>query len=224
MTSIATHKETKEHFKNNNYFGLLKSQIKFFKQGLLPCLSPEGKLLMENEFTISMAPNGNGGLYHALKTSGILDQMKKKGIEYLMQYCVDNILIKIVDPVFVGYLYAQQADCGCKVVPKEYPKEPVGVLCLIDNKYGVVEYSEIGDELAQKKNESTGELFFNAAHICVNAFRRDFLENAADDYYQKMPYHIAKRNVPIIIRKKKLIIIIIIIIMKLNVRIFLLGN
>lgn len=41
----------------------------FFVQGTLPCLTYEGKIIMETGATLSSAPDGNGGIYHALVVS-----------------------------------------------------------------------------------------------------------------------------------------------------------
>ena len=59
-----------------------------------------------NEQLISLirAPDGNGGLYRALRNGGILADMGKRGVEYVQLYCVDNILVRVGDPVFTGYV------------------------------------------------------------------------------------------------------------------------
>ncbi|KAL6060924.1 UDP-N-acetylglucosamine pyrophosphorylase [Balamuthia mandrillaris] len=198
MTSDATDLPTRDYFKNHNYFGLKKEHIFFFVQGTLPCLTPEGKIIMQSKEEVSSAPDGNGGLFHALERSGALADMKSRGVEYLFQYSVDNILIKMADPTFAGFLYEQNADCGCKVVAKTRENELVGVVCLHDGKYTVLEYSEIAPELSRLRNESTGELVFNAAHLCINTFRIDFLEKAASTYASLLTHHVAKRPVPAI--------------------------
>ena len=53
MTSGPTHKPTEEFFQQNNYFGLDKSNVHFFEQGVLPCISNEGKILMESKSRVS---------------------------------------------------------------------------------------------------------------------------------------------------------------------------
>lgn len=66
--------------------------------------------------------------------------MKDKGIEYVFVYGVDNIAIRICDPVFIGLLRSEKGDCGVKVVPKDYPAERVGVVAYRNNAPSVVEY------------------------------------------------------------------------------------
>eukprot|EP00005_Dracoamoeba_jomungandri_P001143 CAMPEP_0174259408 /NCGR_PEP_ID=MMETSP0439-20130205/8227_1 /TAXON_ID=0 /ORGANISM="Stereomyxa ramosa, Strain Chinc5" /LENGTH=538 /DNA_ID=CAMNT_0015343281 /DNA_START=9 /DNA_END=1625 /DNA_ORIENTATION=- len=195
MTSIATDAVTQKFFHENDYFGLEFRNITFFMQSFLPCITPEGKLMMESAKKVATAPDGNGGVYAALKNTGIIEEMKNLGIDYLFQYCVDNILIKPCDPIYTGLLYESDADVGSKVVSKNYPEEPVGLLCLRGGKYCVAEYSEIGEDITTMVDDS-GALVFNTAHICINTFRKDFLEDSANRYNKTMPYHIAKKKIP----------------------------
>jgi UDP-N-acetylglucosamine/UDP-N-acetylgalactosamine diphosphorylase len=115
MTSEHTQGLTTDFFKENNYFGLQSSNIKFFEQFMLPCLTKEGKVILDDKSKLSKAPDGNGGLYKALYKRNILDDMLNRGIKYIHVYGVDNILVKLADPVFIGFCIQKEANCAAKV-------------------------------------------------------------------------------------------------------------
>ena len=108
-----------------------------FQQGTLPCFAFSGKMLMQSKHQLARAPDGNGGLYRALNQDGILDHMESRGVQYVQLYCVDNILVKIGDPLFTGYCIEMKAECANKVVCKGFPTESVGITCKVNGKYQV---------------------------------------------------------------------------------------
>jgi len=187
MTSKDNNEQTINFFEDNNYFGYGKENIKFFMQGELPMLDTNGKVLMEDKWKIKLAADGHGGVFEAIIKNGILDDMKKKGIEWVYIGGVDNILAKLVDAFFVGVAISENKVSAGKSVIKANPKEKVGVFCKKNGKPSVIEYTEISEELANKTADN-GELLFGESHILCNLFNVSVLDKIE---HEKLPYHIA---------------------------------
>ncbi|KAF9435110.1 UDP-N-acetylglucosamine pyrophosphorylase [Entomortierella beljakovae] len=194
MTSGPTRPATVQFFEENDYFGLEPANVVFFEQGTLPCMTFDGKIMMESKSQIAVAPDGNGGVYAALRETGALTNMAERKIEYLHAYCVDNCLVRVADPVFIGYCVQKNADCGAKVVRKKSPDEPVGVVCLRNATFNVVEYSEIDDEVAHRINPKNGQLAFGAGNIANHFYTLDFL-NKVESFEGELEYHIARKKI-----------------------------
>lgn len=193
ITSEATHAPTIAYFKANNFFGLKEKNVYFAKQGVNPCLTNEGKIIMETKSKVAVSPNGNGGLHAAVRTSGSLDDMKTRGVDYVHCYGVDNVLVKLADPSFIGYSALKDCDSCNMVVLKEEPHEKVGVMCLRGGMPSVVEYSEITAEMAEQRDVA-GRLVFSGGNIANHLFRVSFLDEVAS--VAKLPLHIAKKKIP----------------------------
>ena len=140
MTSEENNDQTLAFLEEHNYFGYPKEKVKLFKQGKAPLISTEGKLLIGKDKLIKEASDGNGSIYKSLKVGGILDDMRNNGIEWIFVGGVDNILLKIVDPLLVGITVAQNNKIASKSVIKTNPRERAGVFCKIDGKTGIIEY------------------------------------------------------------------------------------
>ncbi|GAA5914971.1 UDP-N-acetylglucosamine diphosphorylase [Sporobolomyces salmoneus] len=210
MTSGPTRKPTEDFFRQNKYFGLEEEQIIFFEQGVLPCLTDDGKIFLDTPSSVAVAPDGNGGLYAALKTPlssssdrTVLSDLSSRNISYLHAYCVDNCLVRVADPVFLGYCISRGSDCGAKVVKKTIPTESVGVVAQRQGKFSVVEYSEISKEMAERTESGGDDLAFRAANIANHFYTREFLEEVANYDESKMPFHIARKKIPHVDLKSK---------------------
>ena len=104
MTSEMNHKEVVSYFESNNYFGYDKNAIVFFPQGGIPAMSYEGKIIIESESSMSLAPGGNGAIYGEMRRNKVLDHMKEHGVKYIYLGPVDNVLLKVADPTSLGYM------------------------------------------------------------------------------------------------------------------------
>ncbi|KAG8464080.1 hypothetical protein KFE25_000248 [Diacronema lutheri] len=196
MTSDATHRETVGFFEQHGHFGLGPSQVHFFEQGMLPCLSEAGEILVEGDGRVAMAPDGNGGVYASLLASGLLDALERGGTSCVFQLCVDNALCKVADPTFVGFCAREGADCASKTVPKAHAHERVGVLGTQDGRACVLEYSEIDARTAEAlAPDGSGALLFGAAHICVNWFSLEFVRRVATEPACVLPVHVARKQI-----------------------------
>uniref|UniRef100_A0A6N2K5K1 Nucleotidyl transferase domain-containing protein n=1 Tax=Salix viminalis TaxID=40686 RepID=A0A6N2K5K1_SALVM len=181
MTSPFTDEATQKFFENHKYFGLEANQVTFFQQGTIPCVSNDGRFIMETPFKVAKAPDGNGGVYSALKYSKLLEDMASRGIKYVDCYGVDNALVRVADPAFVGYFIDKGVAGCCKSCPHTH-QEKVGVF-VRRGKGGpltVVEYNELDQSLASAINQQTGRLRFCWSNVCLHMFTLDFLNQVAN--------------------------------------------
>jgi len=173
--------------------------VLFFQQGIMPCLTEDGKLMMETKGRIATSPDGNAGIYPALRRGGVLAKMRAAGVEWVQSFSVDNVLCRVADPIWFGFSVDMGADVTAKSVPKRNWQEAVGVLTTRGGRPGVIEYSEIGEARAQETNEA-GELKYNAANICLQAYSLDFLEGPAQDF--SPIWHVARKQIDTIHGKR----------------------
>ncbi|KAJ6104153.1 hypothetical protein N7523_010473 [Penicillium sp. IBT 18751x] len=195
MTSGPTRKPTEEYFAQKNYFGLDKSNVFIFEQGVLPCISNEGKIMLESKSKVAVAPDGNGGIYQALITSGAREDMRRRGIQHIHLYGVDNCLVKVADPVFMGFSAEKDVDIATKVVRKRNATESVGLIVQKNGKPDVVEYSEIDQETAEAKDPKQPDVLkFRAANIVNHYYSFRFLESI-ENFAHKLPHHVARKKI-----------------------------
>ena len=191
MTSRQNNEETINFFEKNNYFGYSKENVYFFKQGELPVLNDQGKLMLNKEGNINTAADGHGGIFISMEKEKITENMKQRGIKWVFIGPVDNVLIKMIDPIFIGICQDKNVLAGGKSIIKAYPEERVGVFCKKDGKPDVIEYTEISKEMAEMKNDK-GELVYAESHINCNMFNIDIIEKISKN---KLPYHCAHKKI-----------------------------
>jgi UDP-N-acetylglucosamine/UDP-N-acetylgalactosamine diphosphorylase len=202
MTSPLNHAETMEIFRSNGYYGLKKSDVFIFQQGTMPNFGFDGKILLADRANIACSPDGHGGSLKALCTSGAVEDMKRRGVELLSYWQVDNPLVNIFDPLFIGLHVLDEAEMSSKAIVKVGPKEKVGNFCLADGKVTVIEYSDFPDELAEKRNPD-GSLVFELGSIAIHIISTSFVEKLNSEGIS-LPLHKAVKKIPHINRQGKL--------------------
>lgn len=204
MTSPLNHAQTTQFFEAHNYFGLSREHVMFFPQGVMPSLDiKSGKILLASKDSLATNPDGHGGSLKALHTSGALADMRRRGIEIISYFQVDNPIVNPVDPVFIG-LHAAAPDSSSqmssKMVEKTDAGEKVGLFCTAGagvrkGRVEVIEYSDMPRELTESRDASSGNLRFNAGSIAVHMLGLSFVERLNTDDSFSLPFHRAEKKV-----------------------------
>jgi UDP-N-acetylglucosamine/UDP-N-acetylgalactosamine diphosphorylase len=195
MTSPATHADTEAYFRAERFFGLAEADVVFFQQGTMPAVErATGRLLLERPGKLFESPNGHGGTLTALAETGLLAELRARGVEHVFYFQVDNPLVKVCDPGFVGRHVLAGAEASSKVVEKEQPGEKVGILAAIDGRCGIIEYSDLPAEMAAER-EADGRLRFRAGSPAIHLFSVPFLGRVTDRG-TGLAYHLARKTVP----------------------------
>ncbi len=194
MTSESNHEGAVEFFERHDFFGLPSADVMLFQQEMIPALDEQGKLILDAKDHIFTNPNGHGGSLSALHKSGALENLRARGIDLLFYFQVDNVLVKICDPVFIGFHLQNRAQMSAKVVSKRDAHEKVGVVAKIGGRLGVVEYSDLSEEQKSQTNPD-GSLTFRAGSIAIHVFDVAFIEELNRDGF-KLPWHVAHKVIP----------------------------
>jgi UDP-N-acetylglucosamine/UDP-N-acetylgalactosamine diphosphorylase len=193
MTSYENHDDTVVFFNSFDFFGLAKENVHFFQQGMLPTITPGGQLLLKDETNLFTNPDGHGGSLRALYTSGLLDLLIKQGISELFYCQVDNPLVKIADPVFLGYHSFANAECSTKTVRRKKIEEKVGVYVFLNEKDTILEYSDFGGKHMEALDED-GSILYWAGNTAIHILNLAFIKSLNDHGFA-LPYHCANKEV-----------------------------
>lgn len=193
MTSETNHTQTVNFFEQNGYFHLDPQAIRFFSQDMLPALDRHGKLILEDKHSLFFNPNGHGGSLNALYKHGALEEMMQNGQRQLFYFQVDNVLVNICDPIFLGYHIEARAEMSTKVIHKISAEERMGIICQIDGRDGVVEYSDLSDADMQAQT-AEGDLKYWAGNTAIHMFDVEFLLKRAKSGAE-LPFHLAEKNI-----------------------------
>ena len=192
MTSEANDAPTREFFVSHDYFGLTPERVVFFQQGMWPGLDPDGNLLLDRPDHIFVSPDGHGGILSALRNRGVLQDMADRGLNALFYFQVDNPLVEIADPDFLGQHLANEAEISVKVCAKRDASEGLGMLVTREGHTEIIEYSDLTDaQKAERRPDGQFRLLYGS--VAIHIFTFGFLKREAD---QSLPLHVAHKQVP----------------------------
>ena len=198
MTSHQNHAATEAFFSERSWFGLDPARVHFFRQGRMPAVDFNGRILLEAPGAVALSPDGHGGSLRALERSGALDLMAAEGVDTISYFQVDNPLVHCTDPAFIGWHLLRGSEMSSKMVPKAYPEEKLGHFCIREGRLVVIEYSDLPIEL-QRLREPDGSLRFGAGSVAIHVLDRDFVRRMARPSGERMmPFHRAEKKIPTI--------------------------
>jgi UDP-N-acetylglucosamine/UDP-N-acetylgalactosamine diphosphorylase len=198
MTSHQNHAATEDFFQAHGHFGLDPARVHCFRQGRMPAVAFDGKIMLENRGAIALSPDGHGGSLRALERSGALDLMAREGIDTLSYFQVDNPLVRAIDPAFIGWHLGRGSEMSSKMVPKAYAAEKVGHFCVQAGRLVVVEYSDLPMAM-QEEQDAAGRLRFTAGSIAIHVLDREFIRRVArGGEGVALPFHRADKKIPTI--------------------------
>jgi UDP-N-acetylglucosamine/UDP-N-acetylgalactosamine diphosphorylase len=198
MTSHQNHAATEAFFAAHEFFGLDPARVHCFRQGRMPAVGFDGKILLETTGALALSPDGHGGSLRALHRSGALDLMEREGIDTLSYFQVDNPLVRCIDPAFVGWHLRRGSEMSSKMVPKAYPEEKVGHFCRQNGRLVVVEYSDL-PMTVQRETDDRGDLRYPAGSIAIHLLDREFVRRmATGGDGVTLPFHRADKKIPTI--------------------------
>ena len=191
MTSIYNDEATKKFFEEKNFFGYPKDMVFFFKQGELPLIDVSGNLILEELYKVKEASNGNGDVFTSMKQYNVLDNMKKKNIEWIFFSGVDNVILNIVDPLFLGLTISNNKLIASKTLLKKNPEDKDWIFARRNGKPAIINSCHLTPSMKEAKN-ADGNYLYREINILAHLFNISSLDKLADI---NLPYHRAfKKN------------------------------
>lgn len=191
MTSIYNDETTKRFFEEKNYFGYPKNMIFFFKQGELPLIDTSGNLILEELYKIKEASNGNGDVFSSMKKYNILDNIKEKQIEWVFFSGIDNVILNIVDPLFLGLTISHNKLVASKTLLKKNANDKDWIFARKNGKPAIINSCHLTASMKEAKNNK-GNYLYREINMLAHLFNISALDKISNT---SLPYHRAfKKN------------------------------
>lgn len=191
MTSEDNDNETKRFFEVNRYFDYPQDKVHFFMQGKLPIISVDRKLILQEPYIIKEASNGNGNVFNSMKASNVIEELEKDGIKWISFGGIDNVLLKNVDPLFLGITVKNGYSISSKSIFKKKPMEKTAVYCKKDGKPAILDYDDIDLNRSVSRDEK-GFYLYREANMLSHLMSIEAVKKVSEI---KLRYHRAyKKN------------------------------
>jgi len=197
MVSDSNEQPTRAYFAENDYFGLGAHNVQFIRQRMVPCVDEAGKFLLAEPGRLATNPNGHGGCLPAMVDNGVLADARRRGVDTLSYFQVDNWTVKVADPYFIGHHLLRGAEMSSKNHRKNDVREAVGVHCLCDGQYRVIEYTELDIYPQLLETTPDGRVLHAAGNPAIHILSVDFVERVCQ-HYELFPWHRAHKKIPYI--------------------------
>ena len=194
MTSDYNDKETKTFFEQRCYFGYPKHAVKFFKQGVLPLINTDADLILEELYKVKEASNGNGDVFEALERANLVEDMRKKGVKWVSFCGIDNVILDIVDPLFLGLTIAQKNEIASKTLYKNDVESKDWVFLRKKGMPSIISPSYLSNDMKTAKDDKGHDLYRDM-NILAHLFSIDAIEHVVN---VKLPYHRAFKKNPFV--------------------------
>ena len=176
MTSPTNDKATKDYFEAKNFFGYPKEKVKFFMQDTLPIIDINAKVILETPYSIKTGSNGNGDVFRAFASSGFINELEDNNIEWVFIGGIDNILLKLVDPLFLGLTIGGNYPIASKSIRKADLSSSEWVFANVDNHPSIIDPQNIKTDINK----------YSQKNILAHLFSLNALKKLAD---VNLPYH-----------------------------------
>ena len=196
MTSRNNDAAMREFLAEGDFFNLGADTVHLFTQRDNPILGADGQILMEEKGRLLMGPDGHGGVFEALRGSGLLTLLEDGGFDLISYFQVDNPLVTVADERFLGHHLQAHAEFSCKVIPKRDAAERLGVAVLRSGRPAIVEYSDMPRAIAEECLPS-GELKHLHGSIAVHIINTESAREMAEGAVS-LPWHLARKQYEVV--------------------------
>ena len=183
MTSPSNDAKTKQYFEEHNSFGYPKDKIHFFMQHTIQILDINGKVMLNSIKQLKRDSNGNGDVFKAFVEKNLEKELKN--IEWISVSGVDNVLLEVVDPLFIGLSCANKSEVASKSVRKDKLISKTWVFANVEGKTDIINPMFLTNSMRYSKDKD-GKYCYNQINILAHLFTKDaFIKCATFD----IPYH-----------------------------------